>query len=286
MNNSITWKKALFGSLLAIIILIASQMLALLFGKILTMLKCPKVIVGILSACTYPLLTFCGLGLTIERLLKIPLSALRFSKFKINLTGGMIGILLPAIVVITYLFIPGEWSELEVPANQKIAIALTGICFYSIAAGIVEEMVFRGVIMGLLEKWSNIKIAIIVPSVLFGLMHVLNGKLNLLSFIQLLLAGTVVSILFSLVAYHYNSFWNNALIHALWNASTIGVIHIGTESYENSVFTYVLKSKSFLITGGNFGIEASVISTSAYVFFILIITYRIIRKRLNMKTAT
>ena len=57
-------------------------------------------------------------------------------------------------------------------------------------------MVFRGVIMGLLEKWGNIKIAVIVPSVLFGLLHVLNGKLNLLSFIQLLIAGTVVSILF------------------------------------------------------------------------------------------
>ena len=108
MYNRITWKKALFGSLLAIIILIASQMLALLIGNILSMLKCPKVIVGILSACIYPLLTFCGLKLTIEHLLKIPLSALRFSKFKINLTGGMIGILLPAIVVMTYLLMQGE----------------------------------------------------------------------------------------------------------------------------------------------------------------------------------
>lgn len=283
MNRCITWKKALLGSLLAIIILIASQMLALLLGEVLSMLKCPAAIVGILSACLYPLLTFIGLKLTIERLIEIPLSDLRFNKFKINLAGIVIGILLPTIVVIAYLFMQGEWIELKATDNQKIAIAVTGICFYSIAAGIVEEMVFRGVIMGLLEKWGNIKIAVIVPSVLFGLLHVLNGKLNVLSFIQLLIAGTVVSILFSLVACYYDSFWNNALIHALWNASTIGVMHIGTESYENSVFTYVIKSKSFLITGGDFGIEASIVSISAYLLFTLIITYRIVQKRQSDK---
>lgn len=283
MNRRITWKKALLGSLLAIIILIASQMLALLLGEVLSMLKCPAAIVGILSACLYPLLTFIGLKLTIERLIEIPLSDLRFNKFKINLTGIVIGILLPTIVITAYLFMQGEWIELKATDNQKIAIAVTGICFYSIAAGIVEEMVFRGVIMGLLEKWGNINIAVIVPSVLFGLLHVLNGKLNLLSFIQLLIAGTVVSILFSLVACYYDSFWNNALIHALWNASTIGVMHIGTESYENSVFTYVIKSKSFLITGGDFGIEASVVSISAYLLFTLIITYRIVQKRQSDK---
>ena len=274
MNNHITWVKALFGSLLAIFVLIVSQMLTLQFGEILTILNTPKIIVGIISACIYPLLTFCGLKILIERLLKVPLHTLRFRKFKINQTGIIIGVLLPAVVVISYLLMQGEWKTLETSTIQKIEIAVTGICFYSISAGIVEEMVFRGVIMGLLEKWKKIKIAIITPSVLFGLLHVFNGKLNLMSFIQLLIAGTVVGILFSLIAYNYNNFWNNALVHALWNASTIGVMHIGTTIYENSVYTYVIKSKSFLITGGDFGIEASIISISAYLIFIIFIILR------------
>ena len=135
-------------------------MLTLQFGEILTILNISKIIVGIISACIYPLLTFYGLKILIERLVKVPLHTLRFRKFKINQTGIIIGVLLPAVVVISYLLMQGEWKTSETSAIRKIEIAVTGICFYSISAGIAEEMVFRGVIMGLLEKWKNIKIAI------------------------------------------------------------------------------------------------------------------------------
>ena len=127
-------------------------------------------------------------------------------------------------------------------------------------------------------KWKNIKIAIIVPSVLFGLIHILNGALGPISLIQLVAAGTVVGILFSMIAYYYDNFWNNALVHALWNASTIGVMHIGTEPYESSIYTYVLKSRSMMITGGDFGIEASIISILAYSLFIAILALMLRKK--------
>lgn len=42
-----------------------------------------------------------------------------------------------------------------------------GVAFTGIAAGFVEEMVFRGVILNALKKRWNIKVAVIVPSMLF-----------------------------------------------------------------------------------------------------------------------
>lgn len=282
-NNEVTWKKALLGSLLAIFSLIISQLLSQGFGELFAMVKIPQYIAAVISAILYPLFTFLCLKITIEKLLKIPLNTLRFRGFKLNIAGIAIAILMPAVVVTAYLFMQGEWVESGISQAEKITVAVTGICYYSIAAGIVEEMVFRGAVMGLLEKWKNIKIAMIVPSVLFGLIHILNGALSPVSLIQLAAAGTVVGILFSMIAYYYGGFWNNAFVHALWNASTIGVMHIGTEPYENSIYTYVLRSRSMMITGGDFGIEASLISIIAYSLFIVILALMLIKKERTAK---
>lgn len=281
MIQRISWKKAILGIIISVAILIIAQLLAQGAGMLMEMIKIPEAVTSIFSAIIYPLLTFSGLKIIIERWLKIPLNTLRFKKIKINIIGIMTAILLPVIVVITYFFMQGEWIENDMTNSDKIATAVTGICFYSIAAGIVEEMVFRGVIMGLLEKWTNIRIAVLVPSVLFGLLHIIGNNLDFFSIVQLVIAGTVVGILFSLIACYYDSFWNNALVHAFWNASTIGVMHIGTEPYENSIYTYVLKSESMMITGGDFGVEASVISIIAYLLFIGIILFLIKRSKAN-----
>ena len=280
-NIKVTWKTTLLGSFLAIISLIVSQLLSQGIGELFAMVKIPQYIAAVISAILYPLFTFLSLKISIEKLLNIPLNTLRFKRFQLNIAGIIIAILLPALVVISYLFMQGEWAESDISPADKITVAVTGICYYSIAAGIVEEMVFRGVIMGLLEKWKNTKIAMLVPSVLFGLIHILNGALSPMSLIQLAAAGTVVGILFSLIAYHYDNFWNNALVHALWNASTIGIMHIGTEPYEHSVYTYVLKSESMMITGGDFGIKASVISIIAYLLFIGIMIFLMKRSKTN-----
>ena len=70
-----------------------------------------------------------------------------------------------------------------------------GIMFTGIAAGFVEEMVFRGVILNLLRKKWNRKVAVIVPSVLFGMVHILGMDFSIGSCLQsrVVLSGTVES---------------------------------------------------------------------------------------------
>ena len=117
-----------------------------------------------------------------------------------------------------------------------------------------------------IDKNDPIWIAVIVPSVLFGLVHVIGMDFSLGSCLLVILAGTMVGIMFSLIEIESGSVWNNGLVHAIWNIVIIGGgLSIGEEADSYSVMSYVLDSKAFAITGGEFGIESSVIALIAYI---------------------
>lgn len=55
------------------------------------------------------------------------------------------------------------------------------------------------------------------------------------------------------------------IVHAVWNIVIIGGgLSIGEAADAHAVVSYVLESDSFAVTGGQFGIEASVISLAGY----------------------
>lgn len=83
----------------------------------------------------------------------------------------------------TLFFIPGDFKIHHFNSISKTIHDLSYIIFMQAAAGaIVEEMVCRGLLMGYIEKKTNIRIAIIVTSLFFGVIHLLNGALNVTSF--------------------------------------------------------------------------------------------------------
>lgn len=75
--------------------------------------------------------------------------------------------------------------------------------------------------------------------------------------------------------------WNSGIVHALWNIIIIGGgLSISDKLNEDAVMTYVLVSKSFNVTGGDFGIESSAIALSVYVC-VTIFTWVLIKKRIK-----
>ncbi len=128
------------------------------------------------------------------------------------------------------------------------------------------------------ERW-NTKIAIIVPSVLFASVHLIGMNFSTFSCILVLAAGTMVGIMFSMIAMESDSVWNSGIVHSIWNIIIIGGgLAISEKANEYSVMTYVLDSKSFAITGGEFGIEASVIALIGYIV-VTLIAFVMIKKR-------
>lgn len=66
--------------------------------------------------------------------------------------------------------------------------------FHRLAAGFVEEMVFRGIILNILKDKWNTKTAVLIPSLLFGIVHIIGMDFSLVSCLLVLVAGTMAGI--------------------------------------------------------------------------------------------
>lgn len=87
-----------------------------------------------------------------------------------------------------------------------------------IIAPFIEETVFRVVILTQTAKRYNLKVGIIVSALLFGAVHLMNGNLDFVSAIQLIIGGTLMGILLDVVYVKENTIWAGYIIHALYNA--------------------------------------------------------------------
>lgn len=62
--------------------------------------------------------------------------------------------------------------------------------------------------------------------------------------------------------------WNAVWMHMMWNVLIVGgIIHFGDTADVDSFYSYVMSTRSLLISGGAFGVEASVISVAGYMLF-------------------
>lgn len=105
-------------------------------------------------------------------------------------------------------------------AIVKEAANLTGISYFitrilygGLIAPIVEELVFRGLLMTALAKFKTYYVDVIVSSTLFSLIHVLQYGWVLTDFIVYAGAGLLLCMFFR---YTRSVYWSMAL-HILWN---------------------------------------------------------------------
>lgn len=263
----------------AIVILVVAQTLVLLVGSVLMGIGLSGSVCNIVIGILYVLFTLAGVSILCKKVLKIPMSEMRIEKFKVKGIWMIVAVSMPVIVVGVFLIIGGQWEIHTFDTPVIWMIATGAVIFYGLATGIVEEVIFRGIIMGCLEKRVNIQAAVIFPSVLFGALHIVGNQLDLMSMIQLLVAGSIVGILFSMITYETHSIWNSAIVHGIWNMVMIGgILHIGNQSESSAIFNFVLENKMFLLSGGDFGIEASVVSIIVYLSFTILAAWRIKKK--------
>mgnify|MGYP003917029803 CR=1 FL=1 len=186
--------------------------------------------------------------------------------FDIKPWGVLFSVLLPAFVVLAFLLIGNGYVN-SFAVSDAILIVISSI-LTALKAGIIEEMLFRGFIMKLLENRWNKFVAIFAPSFLFSLLHIPSMETFSVAGVMLLIvSGTLVGIMFSLVAYKGNSISNSAIIHTVWNLVMVtGILHITTEQgyYGNPIFSIIIPFDNALLTGAGFGAEASIIAIVGY----------------------
>jgi len=262
-------KKIIF--VFAIVLILFSRLLGLSIASLFGLDVSDGIgeIVGIVIAL---LLVFISIKFIFEKALKIDRSKIGMPKFNIKPKWIAFGVLLPVAVMSICVFcFSGEFVSSDMSNKQIIERIIVVIICNGICAGFTEELLFRGILFNLLnDKWNKY-VAIIVPSVLFAAAHLFNDNFSLVSCMLLMVAGTMVGIMFSAIMLESNSIWSSFSVHALWNIIIGGsIISISDKASDKAILTYVFDTKSKIITGGEFGIESSVISVVAYVIIAII----------------
>ncbi|KYH34834.1 CAAX amino terminal protease self- immunity [Clostridium tepidiprofundi DSM 19306] len=273
-----TTKKAILAIFLGILILVLAQGIS----NLVYALPLPTGIKAILFGVSYVSISYNLIKLSCNKLLHISLKECHINKSKIKIRWILCAILLPVIVSSVLLCTSGELVKNNMNTAHLVNIVIRAIFTTGLGAGVTEEMVFRGLIMEALEKrWGKV-IAIIIPSIIFGLLHAIGMHMNIIDILLLFVAGTSVGIMFSLIVYESGSIWCSAIVHGIWNVIMIGnILDINVSYNQHAIFSYKLLSKSFILTGGKFGIESSIVAVLGYITVIVFTLFSMKRKSKN-----
>ncbi|HEV3931079.1 TPA: CPBP family intramembrane metalloprotease, partial [Streptococcus pneumoniae] len=156
--------------------------------------------------------------------------------------------------------------------TYSLAFTLFTIPFW-ILQGTAEELVTRAWLIPQLAKRTNLKVAIIISSSLFTLLHLGNPGITFLSAIDLFLFGVAMS----LYLLKTDTIWGIGGIHGAWNfaqGNLFGVLVSG-QSSGTSIMKFTPQGNQDWLSGGSFGIEGSIVSSIILFLLILYLAYQL-----------
>lgn len=127
-----------------------------------------------------------------------------------------------------------------------------------ILVGYSEEIVCRGYIQGVMKQTHNPILIVLVPSILFSLMHSANSGMGLIPYLNLFLIGLYLS----LITLSSGSLYPAIGYHIFWNFFQGPVYGFSVSGgMESGLLSTYMKGNS-LLNGGAFGPEGGLIVTA------------------------
>jgi CAAX protease family protein len=169
--------------------------------------------------------------------------------------GGLLGFtLFTATILIIGAF--GGWENVTGGSIGGFLAAIGAVA--SIAVN--EELLFRGVVLRILEERVGSVIALPISCLIFGLTHLVNDHATLWGTLALGIEGGMLTGACYLVS---RSLWLPIGLHFAWDFTHIGVFGLPTSSSLQGADTGLLHltlAGPDLLTGGTFGPEASLVA--------------------------
>lgn len=193
---------------------------------------------------------------------------------------AVVGVFLPTCIWSCYWFfnliIPFGHSQ-PLSTGNEITILVKWAAI-SLAAGITEELLFRGHLFALLRNRCSPVGAMVISSLLFGLVHIsMLPKFSVGDILAVTAGGFLAGMMFSMIYLRSAAIGYAVLVHALWDVFFIGkIISIANTQADadSSILAFRLTTGKLWLSGGSFGIEAGIFSLVLYVIVILVLGFR------------
>lgn len=169
------------------------------------------------------------------------------------------------VAIISFLQFKGELTISAIPINR--GVHLFGIILIILIAWIIqgaaEELFLRGFMFQAITVRYDVYKGIIIPAIVFALLHLGNNGINAISLINILLCGLALMLL----VLKDGNLWGAFGFHTAWNLLQGNVfgISISGNTMDVSLFKTVIQTDT-IWSGGAFGLEGSLLTT---LFFIL-----------------
>jgi membrane protease YdiL (CAAX protease family) len=158
----------------------------------------------------------------------------------------------------------------------------------SIAAGITEEVLFRGHLFMILKKRYSTSKATLISSLIFGLVHIaMLRSFDPLNIFIVVGGGFIAGTMFSCIYQYTRVIWYPAIVHIIWDIFFIGKIITLSSSQTDAnqaIWSFKLNTQSAWLTGRDFGIEAGLPCLAIYL--IVIGTLYLLGKKNHPKSTT
>ncbi len=167
--------------------------------------------------------------------------------------GGLLGAGLYTACILIFIGMGVYRIEgFNTPSVMLPAIAL------ALSSGIFEELLFRGVLFRIVEDWLGSWISLVVSSLVFGLVHLMNPTATLMGAIFISVeAGVLLAAAYILT----RRLWMSMGFHIAWNYTQSGIFSgvVSGSDTTPGLVKPVIDGPAWL-TGGAFGVESSVIA--------------------------
>ena len=204
---------------------------------------------------------------------KNALSSLGFVKrnwLKYLVWGILLSLLQMGVIALVYQ-VGGIGSfELNELSLEPILFILGLFPFWLLQGG-TEEVATRGWLLTRIAARTNLPLAIVISSSLFGILHMGNEGVTFLSVLNIILDGVLAALLFI----YTDSIWLVVAQHGTWNyvqGNLLGFQVSGTGA-DASIFSFTMGSGPDWLTGGEFGAEGSIITTLVLLLSVVIVYF-------------
>ena len=242
---------------------LAQLLPGLMAGDYLWLVLSLEFVTSIFSVCLFRLLierrNFSGLGWALDGFAGEALTGFFLAPALLGLTA--VGVLMSGHV---------QWTDIVwEPTALFISLGWMILIAFS------EELVFRGYILGnLMESIPNKWLALAISATLFAAYHAITPGIHTLAFANLFLAGMLLGINYIFT----KNLWFSFLLHISWNFFEGPILGFRVSGTSFPSLLQAEPNGDLFITGGDYGLEGSMLMTLLLLAAILVLAWAFERK--------